>query len=320
MSSFKATDLGLMLGMYRQMLGIRRAEEKLIELWNSEEIQSLMHLSTGQEAVAVGVCSALAERDLAFSTHRCHAHYLAKGGSLKKMYAELAGKIGGCAQGRGGSMHLFDLDAGVFLSVPLVGGSISIGVGTALSAKIKGLARVTVVFFGDGAVEEGVFWESLNFASVFKLPVLFVCENNLYATHSHILKRQPGIEIAKRIEPWMPAVTIDGNNVSAIFAEAESMVSRIRNGHGPFFMEAMTYRWKEHWGPGEDWHLGYRSQEEGNYWKEKCPIKHLRQYLSASGYAVDFAAIDREITAQIKEAVEFAKNSPKPEGEELFQW
>lgn len=311
----------LLMHFYREMLRIRLAEEKLIELWHANEIRSLMHLSTGQEAVAVGVCNALAKEDLIFSTHRCHAHYLAKGGSLKKMYAELAGKVGGCSRGKGGSMHLFEPETGVFLSMPLVAGSIPIAVGTALSARLKGIRRVTAAFFGDGAIEEGVFWESLNFATVHRLPVIFVCENNLYATHSHISKRQPSDNIATRLLGCgVYARVVDGNDVEAVHAEALGMVNRARLGEGLSFLEAKTYRLKEHWGPGEDWHLGYRSKEEGDQWQKKCPIQCLRAKLGNALTEADLLLITDKINSEIAEAVDFAKSSPIPDEKELYQW
>ena len=293
--------------MYVEMLRIRMIEEKLIELWPSGQIRSLIHLSIGQEAVAVGICNALHNNDLIFSNHRCHAHYLAKGGSLKRMYAELAGKENGCSGGRGGSMHLFDLEAGVFLSAPIVAGSIPIAVGTGLSAKIKNINRVSVAFFGDGAVEEGVFWESLNFASVHMLPIIFVCENNLYATHAHILKRQPNVDIASRIAPHgIYSTIVDGNDVEQVYLESKNMINRALSGRGPSFVEARTYRWREHWGPGDDWHLGYRSKEEGDFWKERCPIKRLRNEISATG--VDdgyFETVTKSISEEIERAYQW---------------
>lgn len=314
-------DQARMLNMYFKMLRIRKIEERLIDLWKTNEICSLIHLSTGQEAVAVGVCEALEKDDSVVSTHRCHAHFLAKGGDIKKMFAELAGKTDGCCRGKGGSMHLFDREAGMNLSLPLVGGSIPIAVGYGFSASYRGEKRVSVAFFGDGAVEEGIFWESLNFASTFKLPVIFVCENNLYAMHAHILKRQPTANIAERISSFgVYAVSVDGNNVLSVFEEAKKMVNRARTNMGPSFLEAKTYRWREHWGPGEDWHLGYRSQEEGDLWKKRCPIKLLRDQLSMIGSeAPDFSGVENNIDREIEEAVRFAKESPEPIKEELYR-
>lgn len=307
--------------LYRQMLRIRMIEEKLIELYNSGEVRSLMHLSTGQEAVAVGVCSALNREDSIVSTHRCHAHYLAKGGSFEEMLAELAGRQGGCVGGKGGSMHLIAPEVGVNLSVPLVAGSIPLAVGIAQSIKIKGNNRVSVAFFGDGAVEEGVFWESLNYAVVRKLPVLFVCENNLYATHAHITKRQPSADIAPRIQSFgLPCNVVDGNNVLDVQIAAHIGVEYIRD-KGPVFIEAKTYRWKEHWGSGEDWHLGYRTKEECDIWKSRCPVQRLRSHLEKDGVLKEtFEQIAKTITNEINEVVTLVKQSPEPNPEELLTW
>ena len=191
--------------------------------------------------------------------------------------------------------------------MPLVAGSIPIAVGTGLSAKIKNINRVSVAFFGDGAVEEGVFWESLNFASVHKLPVIFVCENNLYATHAHILKRQPNADIASRMTPHgVYSVTVDGNNVKQVYLESKKMVRLALSGKGPSFMEARTYRWLEHWGTGDDWHLGYRTEEEGNLWKERCPIKRLRNEILATGLEdIYFETVIKAIRKEIEEAYQW---------------
>lgn len=305
---------------YSQMLRIRLAEEKLVELSKAGEISSLTHLSIGQEAVAVGICSALSKDDSVVSTHRCHAHYLAKGGDLKSMMAELFGKRDGCCGGRGGSMHLLDPGAGMNLSTPIVGGSIPIAVGLGLSIKLKSEKRVSVAFFGDGAVEEGVFWESLNFASVHKLPVIFVCENNLYATHAHILKRQPSVDIAGRIASHNVCTrVVNGNNVLAVFSVADRLIKILREENQPVFIEAKTYRLKEHWGPGEDWHLGYRSRDEGRYWEARCPIKRLEKELKENGYPAGyFENLRIRIAKEIEEAVKFSRQSPEPSVDELL--
>lgn len=306
--------------LYSQMLRIRLVEEKLIELSKVGEISSLVHLSIGQEAVSVGICSALNKDDSVVSTHRCHAHYLAKGGDLKSMMAELFGRRDGCCGGRGGSMHLLDPGAGMNLSTPIVGGSIPVAVGFGLSIKLKNERRVSVAFFGDGGVEEGVFWESLNFASVHKLPVIFVCENNLYATHAHILKRQPSVDIARRIASFNICIRmVDGNDALTVFSVANRLVRMIRKENQPAFIEAKTYRLKEHWGPGEDWHLGYRSKSEGWYWEARCPIKRLEKDLRKNGYTTDFFENLRiRIAKEIEEAVEFARQSPEPSVDELL--
>jgi len=312
-------DKNLLKKLYFEMLRIRRVEEKLTEWCNAGLIKAPVHLSIGQEAVAVGVMAALKPQDKIVSTHRCHGHYLAKGGDLKKMMAEILGKATGCCKGKGGTMHLFDDKAGLVVSTPLVASSIAFAVGIALSSKMKGEDKIAVTFFGDGAVEEGIFWESLNFASVHKLPVLFVCENNLYATHSHILQRQPSEEIVWRVKPHnVHACRIDdANNVLNVMEIAASMADLVRKNQ-PCFIEACTYRLKEHWGVGEDWHLGYRSREEGEKWLAKCPFKQLQNVFKEEGILQsEIEEMDRAIKKEIDEAVEFAIQSPMPSFEDL---
>lgn len=298
-------------------------EEKLTDWCNLKLVNAPVHLSIGQEAVAVGIMAALNPDDKIVSGHRCHAHYLAKGGDLKAMFAEILGKVTGCCKGKGGTMHLFDDKAGHVISAPLVSASIAFGVGLALSFKMKSEDKIAVVFLGDGAVEEGIFWESLNFASVFHLPVLFVCENNLYATHSHILQRQPSENIAARVGPHhINAHRIsDGNNVLRVMEVAKAKVELVRKGQ-PCFIEACTYRLREHWGVGEDWNLGYRSREEGEKWMEKSPLKQLEKILakhfSAEKLQLEIRKIRKTIKAEIDEAEKFAFSSPIPPKEDLL--
>jgi len=307
--------------LYYEMLRIRMVEEKLTEWYNAGLIKAPVHLSIGQEAVAVGVMAALKPQDKIVSTHRCHAHYLAKGGDLKKMMAEILGKATGCCKGKGGTMHLFDGEVGHIVSVPLVAASIPIAVGLALAAKMKGEDKIAVAFFGDGAVEEGIFWESINFASVHHLPVLFVCENNLYATHSHILQRQPSEEIVSRVRPHqLEAYRIDdANNVLAVMEVAVSMVDLVRKNQ-PCFIEACTYRLREHWGPGEDWHLGYRTREEGEYWIARSPFKQLQKVFDEKGISLELEIekMQNLVEKEINEAVEFAFSSLPPCQEDLL--
>lgn len=310
----------LLKKLYHDMLKIRRAEEKLIELYKAGHVQAPVHLSIGQEAVAVGVMAALEPRDKIVSTHRCHGHYLAKGGDLNMMVAEILGKVTGCCRGRGGTMHLFDSMAGHVISAPLVGASIAFAVGIAMASKMKKDGKVTVAFFGDGAIEEGIFWESLNFASVHHLPILFVCENNKYATHSPILRRQPYSEIASRVEPHNVKKFIirNGNEVLMILEAAQEAVRRSRN-YAPCFIEAITYRLKEHWGVGEDWDLGYRSREEGEYWMKNCPLKNLRSSMISYGVSEsEMKLIEDAVDKEISKAVAFALESPVPAESELF--
>ena len=306
--------------LYYDMLRIRLVEEKLAEWYQTDLIKAPVHLSIGQEAVAVGVMAALRPEDKIVSTHRCHGHYLAKGGDLKRMMAEILGKATGCCQGKGGTMHLFDDKAGHVISIPLVAASIAFAVGLALSFKMQGENKIAVAFFGDGAVEEGIFWESLNFASVHHLPVLFVCENNLYATHSPILRRQPSSEIVSRIKPHNVYCQRleDANNVLEVRRISQALVEITRQNQ-PCFLEACTYRLREHWGPGEDWHLGYRTREEGEYWVAKCPFKQLRQVFDQEGIPQsEINAMERLINEEIDAAVKFAIESPPPSREELL--
>lgn len=300
--------------LYYEMLRIRRVEEKISELYKEGHIKAPVHLSTGQEAVAVGVMSALEKSDKIVSTHRCHGHYLAKGGNMKKMMAELLGKSDGCCRGKGGTMHLFDDEAGHVISAPLVGASIAFAVGLGLAFKIKNEKKVSVAFLGDGSIEEGIFWESLNFASVHKLPVIFVCENNFYATHSHILKRQPSCEIVSRVIPHeVETFRVDGNDVQEVQENMSMAIEFARIGQ-PCFIEARTYRWKEHWGSGEDWHLGYRTKEEGERWIANCPIKKIEDHFTGK----EVTEMEEMIKSEINEAVDFAFKSKPPSADELL--
>ena len=314
-------NMRLLKKLYYDMLRIRLVEEKLADWYTSGLIKAPVHLSIGQEAVAVGVMAALSPEDKIVSTHRCHGHYLAKGGDLKKMMAEILGKATGCCRGKGGTMHLFDDSAGHVISAPLVGASIPFAVGIAMASKMKGESKIAVAFFGDGAVEEGVFWESINFASVFKLPVLFVCENNLYATHSPILRRQPYEEIVSRVKCHNIRTFYinNGNDVLMVLKAAREAVSETRK-FKPCLIEACTYRLREHWGPGEDWHLGYRTIEEGDEWLAKCPFKQLRKVFDKSGNLsqLDIDGMKKMIKKEIDEAVKFALESPVPLENELL--
>jgi TPP-dependent pyruvate/acetoin dehydrogenase alpha subunit len=292
--------------MYFEMLRIRRIEEKIIELFKAGHIVAPVHLCIGQEAPAVGVMSALGPKDKVVSTHRCHGHYLAKGGDLKKMLAELCGRSGGCAGGYGGTMHLTDDESGFVVAAPIVGASIAFAVGIGLAAKLKREDKIAVAFFGDGAVEEGIFWESINFASVRHLPVLFVCENNLYATHSRIIKRQPSVSIIERISPHKVFAqrVHNGDNIFAVYNTAREMARVARNGR-PAFLEICTYRFKEHWGVGEDWHLGYRSLKEGQEWIAKDPVKVDARFFEPE----IIKEMELSIKAEIDRAVNFALES-----------
>lgn len=301
--------------MYTMMTRIRRLEEKIAELVSLNEINCPCHLYIGEEAVATGVCTALNKEDWVFSTHRSHGHYIAKGGSMKTLMAELYGKITGCSKGRGGSMHLSSCDAGLPGSSAIVAGTIPLAVGVALAFSMQKKNNVSVAFFGDGAVCEGVFYEALNFASLKKLPVIFVCENNLYSTHLPISACLADTRIYKKSGLFkMPGVRIDGNNVLEVFKTAQKVVENARNGKGPSLIECMTYRWRGHVGHHDDLDKGLRSRKELEYWMKRCPVKMLEQHLLEQGIIREserdkiFGDIDREI----EEALIFARESPFP--------
>jgi TPP-dependent pyruvate/acetoin dehydrogenase alpha subunit len=304
-----------LLHLHREMLYIRAVEQGIVDRYGEQEMRCPIHLSIGQEAIAVGVCQALRREDRVYSTHRCHAHYLAKGGDLRAMLAEIYGKAAGCIGGRGGSMHLMDPDAGMFLSVPIVASSIPLAVGGALADKMAGLDRVNVVFVGDASIEEGVFHESANFASLHKLPVIFVCENNLYSVYTPLRQRQPARPLANvAMAHGIPSATADGNDVEAVNAAAQAAVARSRGGGGPTFLVFDTYRWREHCGPNFDNNIGYRSEAEYEEWRQLDPIERAATKLRKSGEFDDNSAakIDAEFKKLIDEAFNFAKAAPLP--------
>ncbi len=313
----KKQNPNLVKAFYKSLYLIRRVEEEIARNYPTDKIKSPVHLSIGQEPVSVGVCSALKPDDVVFGTYRGHAMYLAKGGSLKKMIAELYGKEAGCAKGKGGSMHLIDREKGVMGTSAIVGTTLPLSVGYAYGLKYKGMDSVVVSFFGDGAVDEGAFHESMNFAALKKLPILFVCENNFYAIHSHHLKRHHSDNICERAKGYgMPSFRIVDNDVFKIYEFTKRHVERMRKGkEGPVFLECVTSRWKEHVGPNEDFHLGYRDKDEIKYWVENDQLKKIRPLLSQESAS----KIESEIEEEINEAFQFAEETPFPEKEELYK-
>ena len=301
---------------YRSLYLIRRVEEEIAAVYPTDKIKSPVHLSIGQEAVSVGVCEALGRDDVVFGTYRSHALYLAKGGDLPKMIAELYGKLDGCAKGKGGSMHLIDVEARVMGASAVVGTTIPQAVGFAYALKLQRKDSVVVSVFGDGAVDEGVFHESLNFAALKSLPIIFVCENNLYAIHTHQLQRQKLGNICERARiHGMPAEQIPDNDVVRIYEKMNEAVGRLRSGQpGPFFFECLTYRLKEHVGPSEDFQLGYRSREEAEPWIKTDPIKQLGDRLDPQRRR----EIETAVEAEIRDAFAFAERSPFPQAAELY--
>jgi pyruvate dehydrogenase E1 component alpha subunit len=311
----------LLVDLYVTMRRIRRAEETIAALYPEQEIRCPTHLSIGQEAGATGVCLALRPTDTAVSTHRCHAHYIAKGGELRAMFAELYGRATGCCGGKGGSMHLTAPEVGMLGASAIVAGSVPLAVGTALAARMARTDEVAVAFFGDAAMEQGVTHESLALAALRRLPVLFVCENNLYATNTPLRTRQAGSDMAARAAGhWLPGVIVDGNDVVAVYRAARAAVERARRGEGPSLIEVKTYRFREHVGPNYDIELGYRTQAELDRWMAREPVGALGRRLERGGVlpAARRAALDAQVEADIADAVAFAKASPFPEPTALF--
>ena len=310
----------LYISLFYKMLLIRMVEEKIVDLYSDQEMRCPVHLCIGQEAVSVGVCENLTNGDIVFSNHRAHGHYLAKGGNLKSLIAEIYGKVTGCSKGRGGSMHLLDLSVNFFGSTPIVGGTIPIAVGTALASKMRHKDTITVIFFGDGAVEEGVFHESLNFASLKHLPILFVCENNLYSVNTPISDRQPAREIFTLAEVHgIEAYQEDGNDVLSVYKLSRKAVEKIRAGNGPVFLELLTYRFREHCGPNYDTCLGYRSESELKDWLRRCPVEKFEEKLLQNNLISKIIIEDMktDIRNEIDSAFSFAIKSPFPDEDDL---
>ncbi len=302
--------------LYREALRFRRVEEKIAEVYPQQQMRCPVHLAIGQEAIAAGVCGALLRTDFVLSAHRSHGHYLAKGGNMTAMMGELYGKANGCAQGKGGSMHLIDVAAGFLGAVPVVGSTIPIAVGVALASQLRGENNVTCVFFGDAATEEGVFHEAVNFAVVKQLPVVFVCENNLYSVYSPLSVRQPaGREIWRQARAYgLESCEGDGNDLIGVYEMATCAIQRARSGGGPSFLELKTYRWLEHVGPDDDDKLGYRPAGELEAWKARDPLPRAQSQMLAAGFtAQQLDALRAEVDAEIDAALLAAQEAPFPE-------
>lgn len=303
--------------LYASMLRIRTVEEGLAAHYAEQEMRCPVHLCTGQEAVTAAATLPLQTRDYVLSGHRSHGHYLGKGGNLKRMIAEIYGRATGCAGGIGGSMHLVDLEVGFLGAAPIVGSTIPIAVGAAFGTQLRGEDRVTMVFFGDGATEAGVLHESLNFASLKHLPVVFVCENNLYSVYSPLEVRQPeGRAIADLARAHQVRThAADGNDAEAAFELCADAVEYARSGNGPVFLEFATYRWREHCGPNFDNSIGYRTEAEYLEWRQRDPLQNLHDRLVGEGVAAEteLEQLAQSLQADFDEAIEFAKNSPFPD-------
>jgi TPP-dependent pyruvate/acetoin dehydrogenase alpha subunit len=303
--------------IYKSLYLIRKVEEEIVRIYPTDKIKSPVHLSIGQEAVSVGVCEALKHDDAVFGTYRGHALYLAKGGDLKRMIAELYGKVTGCARGKGGSMHLIDVENGVMGMSAVVATTIPEAVGYAYAMKTRGINAVVASFFGDGAVDEGTFHESINFAKLKELPVLFICENNLYAIHSPPEDRHHLTDLCGRASSYgVPASKIEDNDVLEIYKQVNEAVEQMRSDDaGPFFFECMTYRWKAHVGPDDDIEIGYRSAEEVQAWMDDDQVERMAEMLTKE----DRAEIEKSVDQDITEAFEFAEQSEFPDPSELYQ-
>ena len=299
------------LNLLRSMHRIRMVEESIANRYAAQEMRCPVHLSIGQEAVAVGVCETLQSNDLIFSGHRNHAHYLAKGGDLNSMLAEIYGKSSGCCGGKGGSMHLTDPKCGFVAATPIVGSTVPIAAGAALALQRESSRRVVVIFLGDGAMETGVVHESLNFASLKNLPIIFVCENNFYSVYSPLSVRQPKNNSLSLLAEAhnVKSFFADGNNVEEVFNTTKKCLRYLKENCSPVFLELPTYRFREHCGPNFDNNIGYRTKEEFNFWLNKDPLNHIK-------YGIDedtIKSISEELNIEIQKSFIFAKNSNPPE-------
>ena len=302
-----------LIQMYERMVLIREFEERAGLLAEETRIQGAVHLYVGEEAVGVGVCAQLSDQDYITSTHRGHGHVLAKGGDPKLMFAELYGKVTGYCKGKGGSMHIADLDLGILGANGIVGAGPPIAIGAAFAAKYRQDGRVTVCFFGDGASNEGSFHEAANMAGLYRLPVVFVCENNLYGEFTRQADHQPIHDVADRAASYdMPGVTIDGMDLFAVYEAAGEAIARARRGEGPTLLECKTYRFYDH--VGRDFGKLKRDEAEIAAWKARDPIDQLQAKLLEQGVlsAADVERIDGQTTARIQEAIQFAEDSPLP--------
>lgn len=301
---------------YRSLYRIRRVEEEVARIYPSDKIKSPVHLAIGQESIPVGVCEVLRPEDVVFGSYRSHAYYLAKGGDLKSMLAEMYGKITGCAKGKGGSMHIVDVAHGIMGASAVVGTPLPNAVGYAYALKTQRRPGIVVCFFGDGATEEGVYHESLNFAALKALPIIFICENNGYAIHTHIARRQKLFDqLVERARGYgMPAERIQ-DDVFRVHDRVNAAAEALRSGEpGPFYFECMTYRWKEHVGPNEDYQLGYRTLDEAEPWMANDQVKRLAALVEPA----ERERIEAEVEAEILAAFAFAEASPFPTADELY--
>jgi pyruvate dehydrogenase E1 component alpha subunit len=316
----------LALELYRSMVTIRLAEESFVPVILDGTIRCPVHLYSGQEAIAAGLCGALETKDYVMGSHRSHGHYLAKGGSVEGLVAEVYCREGGCARGRGGSMHLIDLEHGMLGSAPIVAGTISLAVGAALASQIRRDGRVVVTFFGDGATGEGVLYEAMNFAAVRRLPIVFACENNLYSTHMPIREIRTSQPIVDMARPFgMQACSIDGNDLVKVHEASVDAIASARAGEGPVFMEFLTYRMRGHVGPNDNIQgtlTDIRPVDEIERWRACDPIEAFAAFVASKGLASsgDLRSIHDGVAAAVERAHRFAAASPRPDGSEIAHY
>lgn len=320
MENRKGLTSEILLNLYYSMKKIRMTEERIEANYREDNMHTPVHLYIGQEAVASGVCANLKITDEIFSNHRNHGHYIAKGGNLNAMIAELHNKETGCSKGHGGSMHLVDNQAGIPITSSIVAGGVPIGTGSALAASIKGEDTVSVAFFGDAASEEGVVYESMCFAVLKNLPVVYICENNFYSVCTHLDKREKELSIYEKFEGILPTIQIDGNDVVEVYNTSKAFIEKARNGGGPSFIECVTYRMKDHHDVKTGVEVGYRSQEEWDSWAAKCPIKNCGKYLYGKGILTEKMEVEFEkaYAKELDKAFCFAENSNLPSGANLY--
>ncbi len=316
----QVVDVKLALDLYRQMVQLREFELKVQELYRAGKLPGFVHLYVGEEAVAAGVCANLKQTDIVYSTHRGHGHALAKGVTGREVMAELWGKVDGCSGGRGGSMHLYAPAYGFMGTNGIVGASIPLATGAALSSQVQGSDRVSICFFGDGAVNSGSFHEAVNLGAVWDLPVIYVCENNLYATEMAFSRATKNTSVASRAAAYkLPGVEVDGNNVLEVHAAAQTAIQRARRGEGPTLIECKTYRTVGHHegDPGTD----YRTREEVAEWRARDPIKMLAERCLSLRIASqeDLQRIEKEVDAWLDDAVQYAQDSPEPKAESVLE-
>jgi pyruvate dehydrogenase E1 component alpha subunit len=309
-----------LIDLYTKMLTIRRFEEWAVHDYANGNIPGFIHSYIGQEAIAVGVCAHLGFDDRIVSNHRGHGHCIAKGADLRRMMAEIYGKKTGYCKGKGGSMHIADFSIGMLGANGIVCAGLPIAVGAALAAQLEGRGRVAVVFFGDGATNEGAFHESLNLASIWRLPIIFACENNQYGANTPMSAAMQVANVAERACAYaIPGTVIDGNDVLGVYEAAGEAVAAARSGTGPRLVEFRTYRWRHHFEGG--YFPDLRPKDEIEAWKERCPIKRFEERLYTDGVLDREAqeAINREVLARIEDAVNFAKESPFPDPEDALE-